>query len=192
MEPNLSNELYHYGVLGMKWGVRKDRNSGSSSSKKKKAKKSLLSKKISQIKKKAAESAKERNKRRREAILNDPTKLYKNRRKFTKEEIDQAMKQFEWEGKLQQQSVDRIKRGKEVAGALLGYMTTASAMYNQSAQWYNTYVKWQKGEDAKTLPYIEKIDAKKDKPKDDKDKSKDDKDKSKDDKDKSEDDKKKK
>lgn len=24
----MNNELYHYGVLGMKWGVRKDRSSG--------------------------------------------------------------------------------------------------------------------------------------------------------------------
>lgn len=32
----MDNELMHYGVLGMKWGVRKDRGSGSSSRKKRK------------------------------------------------------------------------------------------------------------------------------------------------------------
>lgn len=176
MEPVSSNELYHYGVLGMKWGVRKDRSSSSSSSKKKKSKKSLLSKKVSQLKKKAALAAKEREKRKREAILNDPTKLYKNRKKFTKEEIDQAMKQFEWEGKLQQQSVDRIRRGKEVASSILDYMNKASGMYNRGAQWYNTYAKYQKGEDANTLPYLDTIDPKSNKSKKDKKDKKDEKD----------------
>ena len=31
----MTNELMHYGVLGMKWGVRKDRSSGKSKKKKK-------------------------------------------------------------------------------------------------------------------------------------------------------------
>lgn len=31
-EYNHTDELYHFGVKGMKWGVRKDRNEGSSSS----------------------------------------------------------------------------------------------------------------------------------------------------------------
>lgn len=33
----MDNELYHYGVLGMKWGVRKDRRSGGSNSRGKKS-----------------------------------------------------------------------------------------------------------------------------------------------------------
>lgn len=155
MEKNLSNELEHYGVLGMKWGVRKDRISSSTGKKKKKT---SMKAKLAKIKKEQAE-------KRRKAILDDPRKLYRNRKKFTKEEIDAAMKQFEWEGKLQQQSLDRIKRGQEEAAKILGLMTTGLGMYDQIARVYNTYSTSQGGEDAPRLPYLEKADSSKNKSK---------------------------
>lgn len=152
METNLSNDLYHYGVLGMKWGVRKSRPTSSG----KKRKTSSIKKKLAKLKKEQAE-------RRRKAILDDPAKLYKNRKKFTKDEIDQAMKQFEWENRLKQQSVDRIKKGQEEAAKILGLMTTGLGMYDQVARVYNTFVA--KDNDSARIPYLEKADSSKNKKK---------------------------
>ena len=103
--------LAHWGVLGMRWGVRKDRGPSVLSSRRRRKKEERLAK----IKKEA---------------LNSPKKLYKNRKLFTDEEITAALKKFKMERELRSLSVDSIANGSKIANAIIDYGKAASEAYN--------------------------------------------------------------
>lgn len=94
--------LYHYGVAGMKWGRRKGTSKPTSEQK---------------------AAAK------REKTLRSPSKLYRNRDKFSQDDIDTAMKRMKWERELRSLSRDEITRGAQYAEALLKYGTVAVGAY---------------------------------------------------------------
>lgn len=146
----------------MKWGVRRTRAQlgyPDSKPKKKTAKvsKSVKKKQTARLK---ATKEKERNQNRREEILRSPSKLYKHRNEFTKQEIDDALKRFEWERRLSSYSADEINAGKRYVDTLLGYADTGIRAYNTYAKVYNTFNK--SGNQLKTIGEKGK-DKKKDK-----------------------------
>lgn len=96
--------------------------------------------------KKAKQLAKEAAKR--EKALKNPRLLYKNRDKFSDEEIQKALRRFDLEQRLRNVSKDKINSGKVYVDTFLGYADTGIRAYNTFARIYNTKKR------SKTLPYV--------------------------------------
>lgn len=159
------NELEHYGVKGMKWGVRRSDEELGRPSKIKGPKKTYIFKdketgkkyrlslpkdhkyskeQVQAMGKRLIGSAKKRDsdkreKARREKILSDPKKLYKHRKEFTREEIDQAIKTFEWEKKLRDLSIADMEAGKKMVSNAVGYANAIISGYNTIAGVKNAF-----------------------------------------------------
>lgn len=139
------NDIYHHGVKGMKWGVRRTPEQLGYKPKPKKPKKTREEKLKERAKKKKAQIDKKEAKLRAEAeakrseILKSPRKLYKYRENFTKEEIDEAMKQFKWEQNLKKFSKQDIQRGQDFIENVLSWADTGMRSYNTVAKLYNTF-----------------------------------------------------
>lgn len=176
-DPN--NSIEHYGILGMRWGViRTPRQLGHEpeggkdykakegkdpNSKEKRERKSIGdrikdAKKKNQQKKnlekaRAAKAKKKEEAKEREEMLKDPKKLYENRDKFTKKEIDDAVARFRSEAALKQYSdaereagrqkvqavMNAIKKGGELSGDLI-------KLYNNMAYFKNTFFAGEDGD----------------------------------------------
>lgn len=143
--------LEHYGVPGMKWGVRKDRKTsrlrrGYSDDervrrdKRAKAKVSRAKARAEKKQVKAREKAEKdavKKEKKRQAILNNPTLLYKHRKEFSQAEIQAALKQFEWEKKLSDYSKERLKNGADYIDTMVKYSANAINLYNNAAKIMN-------------------------------------------------------
>lgn len=133
----MEQSLTHHGVLGMRWGIRKDRRSSGESRSTRKLKRKLKSSKNAEDRKKLKRALKQsmrkdlnRIERIKARALQSPTKLYKYRHLFTEAEIEKAMKRMRQERDLRQLSNDEILSGAKKADALLKYVNTGTAIYN--------------------------------------------------------------
>lgn len=94
------NELYHYGVLGMKWGVRKARPSSGNGKKRKKKKKG----------KELSPDAKARNKRKDDL---------RNRRTMSDDELRKKIERLKLEKEFRELTKDDIGPGKKFASEVM-------------------------------------------------------------------------
>lgn len=72
-------------------------------------------------------------------MLRSPTKLYKNRYKFTQDEINSALRQFEWENKLRDYSQKELSAGKKYIDTAFQYTVSTINLYNQAARVVNSF-----------------------------------------------------
>lgn len=161
--------LEHYGVKGMKWGVRKSYekartlwNSKLSDIKKKKTAKKRAAT-LKKARKKAAANRKKNAqfKKNKSKIVKSPTKLLKNKDRFTNDEIKEALNRFDLEKRLADASKNQMTIGKTYLDAIWQTMNSGATTYNQVARLYNTFI----ADENSRIPYIEPADAKKNKPK---------------------------
>ncbi len=89
-------------------------------------------------KKQREELAKAKAEKKRRDILNDPSKLYKHRREYSQEEIQNALKQFEWEQRLSNYSKERLKNGSDFINTTFNYVNNAVNLYNRAASIVNS------------------------------------------------------
>ena len=102
-----NDELYHYGVKGMKWGVRRDRRK--SSSKKRTRGWSKDAKNADRIKKKSVHE-------------------------MSNQELQQLNKRMELESNYKRLNPNKVQKGLKYAGAVAGAMGTVLALKNNSKQ----------------------------------------------------------
>lgn len=161
------SDIYHHGVKGMKWGIRRTPEQLGYKPKPKEPKKTREEKLREKTKKKKAQMDKKEAKLRSEAdakraeILKSPRQLYKYRDQFTKSEIDEAMKRFKWEQELRNMSKSDMNRGKEYIDMILGYTESGMKAYNTVARLYNTFGGAEEKDKMKMIPGVGGGDKKK-------------------------------
>lgn len=172
------NHLEHHGVKGMRWGHRKEKPSSGSTKKKKKK---TMSQKLRAIRearakkrvakaKARAEKLSAKKEAQRKKILSNPTSLYKHRKEFSYEEINDALKRFEWEEKLQNYSKNRLKNGADYIQSMTNTAINTINLYNQAARVVNSLSNTDNERDL--MPYIKNADLQKKKSDDKDDKNK--------------------
>lgn len=117
------------------------------------AKKKALEKARAAKAKKKADAEKEakrqekeaaRQAKRKEKILSDPSKLYKHRKEFTREELTRAMETFRFENDLAEISAKRVKRGADFSKNLVLIGTAGITGWNMVASIYNGWNEYNK------------------------------------------------
>lgn len=111
----MDNELYHYGVLGMKWGVRRSRRKSSYISKKKR--------------KKAAST---------KNMSADAKELARLKKKSVSQMSNAELRKYNERAQLEQQyaklNPSDIKRGIAIVGTVAGTLGTVVSLYNSGNQ----------------------------------------------------------
>lgn len=135
-KPDLdSEELTHWGILGMKWGIRRYQNKdgtltelGKKRLEKVQKDREFKAAKKAERQKRMEEAAKAREAKKREKILKDPDLILKYEKMFSNDDIKKAMDRIRILNDVRDLSSKKLNRGKKVADDVLGYGKTLNSM----------------------------------------------------------------
>lgn len=123
---DLSKAISHHGVKGQKWGVRNGppyplKDGGSS--------RKIGEKKPGVFKRAFTALDERRKKRKKDKMASSMKKLYKNRKKFTPEEIEERIKMFDLEQKIVDRKNTELDRPRKFINIMLGYGKSLKEAY---------------------------------------------------------------
>lgn len=152
-----NNELYHHGVKGMRWGVRRTPTQlGRRPAKKKsikdlldnyrksqKKRKAELAKKSQQKKAETAEEKKARIEAKKQKILKSRSakELYENAHLFNDQELMSAYNRLNLERNIKNLAPKEVKKGEEFFNNTVKHLGTAATGVQNASNLYNNVAK---------------------------------------------------
>lgn len=157
-----SNELYHHGILGMKWGQRRyqDKNGKLTSAGRKRYGSNPIKKFTTKIKrKKALEKARktrEENRKKAEELkknkaewVKDPSKLKEHMDEFSNEELTEAITRLNLQKSIADLNYAKLERGKKYVDLVGGIAKDAAAVAGMAATMKRTWDTFNPSDDTK-------------------------------------------